>query len=134
MVSSIGSMLVLSTFNRSCLFAECDKACDGCNGDGPDMCLQCGENYELKEGFCSSIKRNKEKEGLEISRYGTYVGLCLATCIIFGKNIYIASVIGLSVAVYIGVAEYTVRDGPPSLNPAESLKDAVADMLTAQHQ
>ncbi|XP_066982385.1 cysteine-rich with EGF-like domain protein 2 isoform X2 [Macrobrachium rosenbergii] len=28
---------------------ECDKACEGCTGDGPDMCLECAEGF-IKEG------------------------------------------------------------------------------------
>lgn len=60
---------------------------------------------------------------IDICSYGTYFGLCLATCIIFRKNIYIASVIGVAVATYIGVAEYTVGDAPP-LNPLEALAES----------
>lgn len=34
-------------------FAECDRSCDGCTGDGPDLCEKCAEGYELRDGICS---------------------------------------------------------------------------------
>ncbi len=43
---------------------------------------------------------------MNITRYFTYLGLCVATCIIFQKNMSIAGVIGLAVAAYISVSEY----------------------------
>ncbi|RWS29808.1 cysteine-rich with EGF-like domain protein 2 [Leptotrombidium deliense] len=61
---------------KSIVRSECDKACNGCNGDGPDLCYKCADGYTKKENIC---------------------------------NIYVASVIGLFVALYIAVAEYTVR-------------------------
>lgn len=47
---------------------------------------------------------------ISLARYATYLGLCVATCIVFRNNIYIASVIGLVVAVYITVSEVTLKD------------------------
>ncbi|XP_074597281.1 cysteine rich with EGF like domains isoform X2 [Brevipalpus obovatus] len=95
---------------------ECDKACDGCHADGPDNCRKCAPSYKMNEGICVGGKMERE-EHLEASRYATYVGLCIATCIIFRKNIFIASGIGLLVALYISAAEYTVREltGVPSI-------------------
>lgn len=92
------------------------------------MCQSCAEGYVLKDGICMDEKASKQEESLETSRYITYFGLCLATCIIFRNNVYIASVIGLVVATYIGVAEYTVKKAPlfnPSLNP--SVKEIFSD-------
>ena len=94
------------------LFAECDKACNGCTGDGPDYCKSCATGYLLKDGVCTSEKLNQQQDSLEMSRYATYMGLCLATFIIFRNNVYIASVIGVIVATYIGIAEYTVKRSP----------------------
>ncbi|XP_055642832.1 cysteine-rich with EGF-like domain protein 2 isoform X2 [Toxorhynchites rutilus septentrionalis] len=37
----------------SCL--ECDKSCDGCDGDGPDMCRKCADGFELRDGLCTGI-------------------------------------------------------------------------------
>ncbi|XP_069692770.1 cysteine-rich with EGF-like domain protein 2 isoform X5 [Periplaneta americana] len=30
----------------------CDKACESCQGDGPDMCDKCAEGYSLKDNIC----------------------------------------------------------------------------------
>ncbi|KAG5677189.1 hypothetical protein PVAND_006969 [Polypedilum vanderplanki] len=34
---------------------ECDRSCDGCEGDGPDMCIKCKDGYELRNGICTDI-------------------------------------------------------------------------------
>lgn len=34
----------------SCL--ECDKSCNSCTGDGPDLCTECTDGYELRNGHC----------------------------------------------------------------------------------
>jgi len=48
-----------------------------------------------------------EGEGL---RYLTYFGMCLSTCIIFQSSTSIAALVGLCVAVYISVSEYTLNN------------------------
>jgi len=35
-------------------FSACDKACNGCSGDGPDMCIKCTEGYNKKDNLCIS--------------------------------------------------------------------------------
>lgn len=32
---------------------ECDRSCDQCSGDGPDLCNKCAEGYELRNGLCT---------------------------------------------------------------------------------
>lgn len=54
----------------------------------------------------SDLLGRKKQENL--ARYVTYFGLCVATCIILQRNVYVASVIGLLVAVYISVSEYMI--------------------------
>ncbi|KZC15199.1 hypothetical protein WN55_00971, partial [Dufourea novaeangliae] len=56
----------------------------------------------------SDLLGRKKQENM--ARYATYFGLCIATCIIFQRNIYIASVIGLLVGVYISVSEYMIAN------------------------
>lgn len=56
--------------NYSCL--GCDRACDGCSGDGPDMCTKCAEGYEFKDNICISKslgRRNFKKLLLEKRNY-----------------------------------------------------------------
>ncbi|XP_070161933.1 cysteine-rich with EGF-like domain protein 2 [Polyergus mexicanus] len=86
----------------------CDKACNGCTGDGPDMCIKCAEGHHKKDNMCinSDLLGRKKKENL--ARYLTYFGLCVAICIILQRNIYAASIIGLLVAIYISVSEYMI--------------------------
>lgn len=74
------------------------------------MCLKCAPDFINKGGVCIDTKIRDQQANLETTRYATYLGLSFATCIIFRKNVYIASVIGILVALYIGIAEYTVHD------------------------
>lgn len=76
------------------------------------MCKECADGFALKQGICTSTKVDKADEMISYSRYVTYAGLCIATCIILQNNIYIASVIGILVASYIGIAEYTIPNSP----------------------
>ncbi|ODN00589.1 Cysteine-rich with EGF-like domain protein 2-A [Orchesella cincta] len=41
---------------------ECDKSCDGCYGDGPDMCEKCASGYFLKDKLCIEGELGDEKE------------------------------------------------------------------------
>ena len=93
------------------MISACDKSCDGCNGDGPDSCLKCASGYHLEDRICVDSEMKSQELKFSLTRYATYLGLCLATVIILRKNIYIASVIGLLVAMYIGLAEFTLKDG-----------------------
>jgi len=38
----------------------CDKSCDGCFGDGPDMCDKCATGFFLKDKICVAIPWNSE--------------------------------------------------------------------------
>ncbi|KAL2723181.1 cysteine-rich with EGF-like domain protein 2 [Vespula maculifrons] len=86
----------------------CDKACNGCTGDGPDMCIKCADDYHKKDNLCINSDLLGRKRHENFARYATYLGLCVATCIILQRNIYAASVIGILVAVYISVSEYMI--------------------------
>ena len=37
------------------------------------------------------------------------MGLCIATCVIFQSSTWIASIVGLSVAMYITLSEYWIN-------------------------
>ncbi|KAJ9578009.1 hypothetical protein L9F63_025130, partial [Diploptera punctata] len=98
----------------------CDKACESCQGDGPDMCDQCASGYTLKDNMCVDATEQNRDSRMNLTRYLTYAGLCIATCIIFQKNTVAASIIGLSVALYISVSEYFLSSSSksPDLNSA----------------
>lgn len=59
-------------------------------------------------------------------RYFTYLGLCVATCVILQNSVYAASAIGLAVAVYISLAEYYLYLNPA---PAAGHDNAVGQQL-----
>ncbi|KAJ8679280.1 hypothetical protein QAD02_015067 [Eretmocerus hayati] len=95
--------------NFSCL--ACDRACDGCSGDGPDMCDKCAEGFNKKGNLCVNTDILGRKSTENWARYVTYLGLTVATCIILQRNVYAAGVIGLFVAIYISVSEYMIAHG-----------------------
>ena len=43
----------------------CDKACDGCDADGPDNCLKCAEGYKLKNKVCVTDKAASGEEKMK---------------------------------------------------------------------
>uniref|UniRef100_A0A1B6EBB1 EGF-like domain-containing protein n=1 Tax=Clastoptera arizonana TaxID=38151 RepID=A0A1B6EBB1_9HEMI len=87
---------------------SCDAACNGCQGDGPDMCDKCADGFTLHDNIC--VDKRNISSTFEISRYLTYLGLCISTCIIFHKNPIIASIVGLCVALYVSLSIYMLRD------------------------
>lgn len=91
---------------------ECDRACDGCHGDGPDMCLRCGIGYKMEKGNCVATRKTILSPEANYYRYAIYAGLCISTCIIFNNSVYIASLVGLAVALYIGASEYVMSGNP----------------------
>eukprot|EP00088_Acartia_fossae_P052868 TRINITY_DN5993_c0_g1_i10.p1 TRINITY_DN5993_c0_g1~~TRINITY_DN5993_c0_g1_i10.p1 ORF type:complete len:316 (-),score=52.64 TRINITY_DN5993_c0_g1_i10:965-1912(-) len=44
---------------------KCDKACDGCDADGPDNCLKCADGYTDKKGVCVAEKDPNSEEDSE---------------------------------------------------------------------
>ncbi|KAG5895488.1 hypothetical protein JTB14_011186 [Gonioctena quinquepunctata] len=100
---------------------DCDRPCAGCTGDGPDMCINCASGYYKKDGICVDSSDENRKNFVFFSRYFTYLGLCIATCIIFNKNTYLAAIVGSCVGIYITVSEYMLNTVPsPSENNIES--------------
>ncbi|XP_026477458.1 cysteine-rich with EGF-like domain protein 2 [Ctenocephalides felis] len=102
----------------SCL--SCDKACKGCSGDGPDMCEKCAEGYELKDNICVDVSSQERSTYVSITRYLTYFGLCVATCIVLQSSTTLAALFGLAVAIYISVSEYMLKTNKgttPQIDP-----------------
>ncbi|XP_001357092.2 cysteine-rich with EGF-like domain protein 2 isoform X1 [Drosophila pseudoobscura] len=90
----------------SCL--ECDRSCNGCDGDGPDMCKQCADGFVLKDGKCQDQSAEERDSYVNFTRLLTYFGMCVATCVIFQSSTHIGwgCVVGAAVAVYIAASEY----------------------------
>ncbi|XP_041974660.1 cysteine-rich with EGF-like domain protein 2 [Aricia agestis] len=86
---------------------NCHKFCNGCYGDGPDMCKKCADGHTKKGQFClSDSNMDDEAERLTKTRYITYVGLLVATGILLPKSTHIGSMVGIMVLSYIVGAEY----------------------------
>lgn len=85
---------------------ECDRACDGCYGDGPDMCLKCKPGYKLDKGNCVALRKTIIPPEANYYRYAIYTGLLTCAGIVMHNNVYMASLIGLAVAMYITYSEY----------------------------
>ncbi|KAK9751881.1 TLR4 regulator and MIR-interacting MSAP [Popillia japonica] len=96
--------------NYKCL--ECDRSCAGCTGDGPDMCIKCAKGYTLMGNMCIDNAQEERKQYIQYTRILTYIGLCIATCITYQKNVVVAAIIGLAVAIYITVSEYVLNSAP----------------------
>ncbi|CAH2242451.1 cysteine-rich with EGF-like domain protein 2 isoform X2 [Pararge aegeria] len=43
---------------------DCDKACNGCHGVGPDMCIKCAQDYSLDGEYC--VRDSNEMDNSEI--------------------------------------------------------------------
>ncbi|XP_050077914.1 cysteine-rich with EGF-like domain protein 2 [Anopheles maculipalpis] len=112
----------------SCL--ECDKSCDGCSGDGPDLCDKCAAGYELRDGMCTDTSNEKRNQYATFTRYLTYLGLCIATCIVLQNSTWLAALVGLAVAVYISVSEYWLNTAPQQ--PAAP-SPRILDEILQQH-
>ncbi|CAB0018883.1 unnamed protein product [Nesidiocoris tenuis] len=102
---------------------QCDRSCDGCTGDGPDMCVKCAEGHKLEGNgpagrLCVPVGRPAGHGPPDWSRYLTYLGLSVATGIIFQKNTTVAAVIGLLVGLYVTVSEYMLSSPSPDHNHA----------------
>ena len=98
---------------------RCDKSCKGCFGDGPDSCHTCADGYvhNKEKSACISEETANRIFNLSNTRFFTYAGLCIATCIIFQRSVVVAGGLGFVVAVYISVAEYYLQGATGELKP-----------------
>lgn len=87
---------------------ECDRGCDGCRGDGPDMCLRCAKGYNEEKGLCVAPKATILSPYASYHRYAIYVGLSVSTYILLQNDVYLSGMVGLAVGLYIGVSEYVM--------------------------
>jgi len=115
----------------------CDKACASCDSDGPDNCNDCAEGYQKnKNNVCITDKAAGRIFTIDNTRFFTYAGLCVATCIIFHKNWVVASIVGGLVAVYISCTEYYLANNAMNgdLQPTPGTLDAIQQQFTQEMQ
>ena len=109
---------------------DCDKGCKSCFADGPDSCNECADDYVMQkhkegseearaggEGVCVTKEAAGRMMTISNTRYFTYGGLCVATCIIFQRSATIAGILGLVIAMYITLSEYYLQDSTGELRP-----------------
>ncbi|XP_017844556.1 cysteine-rich with EGF-like domain protein 2 isoform X1 [Drosophila busckii] len=111
----------------SCL--ECDRSCDGCDGDGPDMCRKCADGYQLKDGKCQDVSSQQRDSYVNITRFLTYFGMCVATCVIFQSSTNIAYIVGGAVAIYIAASEYWLNTTPQGAQKPEIDTKQLEDLI-----
>lgn len=110
----------------------CDKSCDGCDSDGPDNCAACAEGFQLnKNKVCVTDKAAGRIFTIDNTRFFTYAGLVVATCIIFHKNWIVASGVGAFVAIYISLTEYYLANNTINgdLQPTPGTLDAITQQF-----
>lgn len=106
----------------SCL--DCDRACNGCDGDGPDNCFSCSKGYFMNEQMCVDEAQYSRDRHVVFARYAVYGGLTIATCIIFQNNQKVAFGIGLAVALYIAASEHFISQSNQNAGPKLPMGDA----------
>ena len=104
------------------------QACNGCESDGPDNCFECATGFKKgKNDVCVADKNAGRVFTIDNTRYFTYAGLVIATCIIFHKNWVVASLVGGFVAIYISCTELYLANNTLNgdLQPTPGTLDAI---------
>lgn len=68
--------------------------------------------------FLLDLTSEKRDNYVNFTRYLTYFGLCIATCVIFQSSTWISSIVGVAVAIYISVSEYWLHTTPGKTDPS----------------
>lgn len=68
-----------------------------------------------------------------MTRYITYLGLCIATCVIFQSSTWMAALVGIAVACYISLSEYWMSSATASNDGGGgAFGPSIPDQLAAQ--
>lgn len=70
----------------------------------------------------SDLSSERRLQWEKFTRYATYFGLCIATCLTFKSSTWIASAIGVAVAAYISISEYWLSSNPQQAQGPQSLE------------
>lgn len=84
-------------------------------------------NIAYKSHSLVDLTNEKRQSYVTFTRYLTYFGLCIATCVIFQSSTWIASLIGLAVALYITISEYWLHMNPAPKDGPRPLEDFFKD-------
>lgn len=89
----------------------CHKSCASCVGDAPNECKECKPEFTRHEDRCLDSNEWWRIMRANWGQYVTYFGLCVATLIVLKKSLILASILGVAVALYIGMSQYTLSSG-----------------------
>lgn len=78
--------------------------------------------------FLLDLTNEKRGQYVNVTRYITYFGLCVATCIIFQSSTWLAATVGLGVAAYISLSEYWIKNTPEPTAPSQKILEAAMGM------
>lgn len=84
----------------------------------------------------ADLTSEKRSNYVTVTRYITYLGLCIATCVIFQSSTWLAALVGIAVACYISLSEYwlssaTASDGGGG-GGGGAFGPSIPDQLAAQ--
>lgn len=75
----------------------------------------------------------KRSNYVTMTRYITYLGLCIATCVIFQSSTWLAALVGVAVACYISLSEYWLSSKTASGDSVgDGFGPSIPDQLAAQ--
>lgn len=77
----------------------------------------------------SDDSNEKRDQYVNITRFLTYFGLCVATCVIFQSSTHIAYIVGAAVAIYIAASEYWLSSTPAGANKPQIDTKQLEEML-----
>jgi len=76
----------------------------------------------------TDLTNEKRDEYVTFTRYCLYFGLTVAACIMLQNSTTLASIVGLIVALYIGLSEYWIRNNPEPKAPSQKILEAAMGM------
>lgn len=92
--------------------------------------MYCLNIYVYFYKFSASDDSNEKRDQyVNITRFLTYFGLCVATCVIFQSSTHIAYIVGAAVAIYIAASEYWLSSTPAGANKPQIDTKQLEEML-----
>lgn len=101
------------------------------------LIVHCVLNTAINSNYIKSnikdLSAQHRESFVNITRFLTYFGMCVATCVIFQSSTHIAYIVGGAVAIYIAASEYwlnsTAQVGPKPEIDTKQLEDLIMKSL-----
>lgn len=107
---------LFQTIGKQGLFEIATRRYPNWRMHGSEFSIGGGGFWRLNWRFGQGTKTWAQSWKGDSLRFLTYGGLCLSTCIILQRSTTLAALVGLCVAAYISLAEYTLQDGDNNMN------------------